>query len=61
MSVGELTLQTMKHQALIQEVTATISTKFTPKVSDIKKAIDYLIDKEYLERGSEKDTYNYLA
>lgn len=51
----------MKHQALIQEVTATISTKFTPKVSDIKKAIDYLIDKEYLERGSEKDTYNYLA
>lgn len=46
----------MKHQVLIQEVTATISTKFTPKVAEIKKAIDYLIDKEYLERGSEKDT-----
>ncbi|RSH81909.1 uncharacterized protein EHS24_008106 [Apiotrichum porosum] len=54
-------MKARKHQALIQEVTATISTKFTPKVSDIKKAIDYLIDKEYLERGSEKDTYNYLA
>jgi len=53
--------KTMKHQALIQDVTATISTKFTPKVSEIKKAIDYLIDKEYLERGTEPATYNYLA
>ncbi|BEI85603.1 hypothetical protein CcaverHIS002_0510040 [Cutaneotrichosporon cavernicola] len=41
--------KTMKHQGLIQEV------------SEIKKAIDYLIDKEYLERGDTKDTYNYLA
>ncbi len=50
-------VQTMKHQALIQEVTATISTKFTPKVPDVKKAIDLLIDKEYLERAEgAKDT-----
>lgn len=48
--------KTMKHQALIQEVAQHISTKFTPKVAEIKKAIDYLIDKEYLERGEEKDT-----
>ncbi|KAK4689012.1 cullin 1, partial [Tremellales sp. Uapishka_1] len=49
--------KSMKHQALIQEVTGTISTKFTPKVSEIKKAIDHLIDKEYLERSTEaKDT-----
>ena len=42
--------QTMKHVALVQEVTAQISTKFTPKVPEIKKAIDHLLDKEYLER-----------
>jgi cullin 1 len=53
--------KTMKHQGLIQEVAQSISTKFTPKVAEIKKAIDYLIDKEYLERGDTKDTYNYLA
>ncbi|RSH90827.1 hypothetical protein EHS25_010002 [Saitozyma podzolica] len=54
--------KTMKHHALIQEVTATISSKFTPKVPEIKRAIDHLIDKEYLERGADdKDTYNYLA
>lgn len=43
----------MIHQALIQEVAATISTKFTPKVPEIKKAIDHLLDKEYLERSEE--------
>lgn len=48
--------KTMKHQALIQDVAQTISSKFTPKVAEIKKAIDYLIDKEYLERGEAKDT-----
>ncbi|ORY31833.1 putative ubiquitin-protein ligase [Naematelia encephala] len=54
--------KSMKHQALIQEVTANISTKFTPKVPEIKKAIDYLLDKEYLERVEGSiDTYNYMA
>ncbi|WVO14316.1 hypothetical protein L204_101948 [Cryptococcus depauperatus] len=54
--------KTMTHQTLIQEVTAQISSKFTPKIPEIKKAIDYLIDKEYLERSAESNnTYNYLA
>jgi cullin 1 len=43
----------MKHVALVSEVTAQISTKFTPKVPEIKKAIDHLLDKEYLERSQE--------
>ncbi|WWD18765.1 hypothetical protein CI109_103220 [Kwoniella shandongensis] len=47
--------KTMQHQALMQEVTAQISSKFTPKIPEIKKAIDYLIDKEYLERSAESN------
>lgn len=47
----------MKHAALIHDVTAQVSTKFTPKVPEIKKAIDHLLDKEYLERSTtENDT-----
>jgi cullin 1 len=42
--------QTLKNQALISEVTSQVSTRFTPKISDIKRAIESLLDKEYLER-----------
>lgn len=45
----------MQHQALIQEVTAQISSKFTPKIPEIKKAIEYLIDKEYLGRAPDSN------
>ncbi|WVF68727.1 hypothetical protein IAT40_003499 [Kwoniella sp. CBS 6097] len=47
--------KTMQHQALIQDVTTQISAKFTPKIPEIKKAIDYLIDKEYLERAADSN------
>lgn len=54
--------KTMKNQALIQEVISHISTRFTPKIPDIKKAIDTLLEKEYMERvEGTRDTFAYVA
>ena len=50
----------MKHVQLVQETIAQIRTRFTPKIPDIKKSIDQLIEKEYLER-QEEDHLGYLA
>ena len=41
----------MKNQALIAEVVSQISQRFTPKIGDIKKAIETLLEKEYIERA----------
>ncbi|VDB91866.1 unnamed protein product [Peniophora sp. CBMAI 1063] len=54
--------KTMKNQPLIQEVISQISTRFTPKIPDIKKAIETLLEKEYIERAENtRDTFNYVA
>ena len=54
--------QTMKNQQLIQETITQLSQRFTPKVADIKKAIDTLLDKEYIERvEGNRDTFSYLG
>ncbi|KAF9013451.1 Cullin [Cyathus striatus] len=54
--------KTMKNQALIQEVISQISQRFAPKIQDIKKAIDTLLEKEYIERvESTRDTFAYVA
>ncbi|KAI6030651.1 Cullin-domain-containing protein [Pisolithus orientalis] len=54
--------KTMKNQPLIQEVISQISQRFAPKIPDIKKAIDTLLEKEYIERvEGTKDTFAYVA
>jgi cullin 1 len=50
----------MKHQQLVSETISQIKARFSPKVSDIKKCIDILLEKEYLER-LEGDELGYLA
>jgi cullin 1 len=50
----------MKHTLLVTETIQQIKSRFSPKVSDIKKCIDILLEKEYLER-LDGDELGYLA
>lgn len=52
----------MDHPSLIMETTKHLSTKFMPDPQMIKKRIEGLIDREYVERDKDdKKYYNYLA
>jgi cullin 1 len=50
----------MKHAVLVSECINQIRTRFVPKIPDIKKCIDILLEKEYLERLDD-DQLGYLA
>ncbi|KAK0199717.1 Cullin [Desarmillaria ectypa] len=49
--------KTMTNQQLIQEVTEQISQRFTPQVPIIRKAIDILLEKEYIKRVGDALVY----
>ena len=54
--------KTMKHNDLVQEVIRQSAGKFQPNISNIKKAIEGLIEKEYLKRNTEmKEVYEYVV
>lgn len=51
-----------KHNQLIQEVIGLTKNHFTPSVPMIKKCIEILIEKQYLERkANAADEYKYVA
>jgi len=52
----------MEHSNLISEVTKQLSSRFLPNPLIIKKRIESLIEREYLERSKkDRKMYNYLA
>ncbi|KAH7927936.1 Cullin-domain-containing protein [Leucogyrophana mollusca] len=51
----------MTHNDLVNEVTRQLATRFQPNPQSIKKRIEGLIDREYLERCEDRKSYNYLA
>ncbi|XP_070565487.1 cullin-2-like [Ptychodera flava] len=52
----------LKHNTLIQEVISQSKARFSPSISMIKKCIESLIDKQYLERNNTStDEYKYVA
>ena len=56
------TRKRLDNSNLVAEVTKQLSARFRPTPQAIKKRIESLIEREYLERDSEdRRVYNYLA
>jgi cullin 3 len=54
--------KTMDHANLVSEVTKQLSSRFMPNPLVVKKRIESLIEREYLERSkADRKVYNYLA
>ncbi|KAK5074825.1 ubiquitin ligase (cullin) of SCF [Lithohypha guttulata] len=50
----------LRHVQLVEEVITQVKNRFPPKVSDIKKNIDILMEKDYIER-LDNDELAYIA
>lgn len=56
------TRQTLDHQMLVTTCIDHLKSRFTPTVNDIKRAIEFLIEREFLERTpNQKGKYKYVA
>ena len=54
--------KTLTHNQLVSEVTRQLTSRFPPDPIFIKKQIETLIEREYLERSPKnRKTYQYLA
>ena len=51
----------LEHSQLVAEIIQQSKSRFSPSVPMIKKCIEQLIDKQYLERSTEnRDIYLYI-
>lgn len=54
--------KTLKQTELMTEVLGQLSQRFKPQVRDIRKCVENLIDREYLEReDGRRDVFRYVA
>ncbi|EER08041.1 cullin, putative [Perkinsus marinus ATCC 50983] len=54
--------KTLSHNSLVAETLKECSATFTAEIGEVKKRIESLIEREYLERDlSSPSTYHYLA
>ncbi|KAK9464441.1 Cullin [Lipomyces arxii] len=54
--------KTLEHNILVTEVVSQLSRHFRPDTSLIKKRIDAMLEREYIERSSEnRQVYHYVA
>lgn len=53
----------LSHQGLISEVIQQLTPRFMPDVNMVKKRIESLLEREYLERveGADRPAYRYVA
>jgi cullin 3 len=52
----------LDYNSIITEVTRQMSGRFVPVATDIKKRIESLIEREFIERdASDRKMYRYLA
>jgi len=51
----------MLHNDLINEAARQLGGRFQPQPTSIKKRIEHLIERDYLERCEDRKSYNYLA
>jgi len=58
--------KTLSHNELVAETTSQVSRWFTPRITTIKKVIEYLIDQDYIRRSADENNqalrkYDYVA
>ena len=51
----------LDHNSIVGEVTRQLNARFIPAPTVIKKRIESLIEREFLERDGQQRLYRYLA
>jgi predicted transcriptional regulator len=51
----------LQHNQLIQEIIEQARSRFAPSIPMIKKCIDQLLEKQFIEKSADNDKYVYMA